>query len=181
LAPELNNSGEWSKQENEILFKYHGLLGNKWAKIATFLKGRTDNCVKNHFYSTLRRGMRIINNFIHLHRRKDAIKEFKPDVLTKILIVADGDPDQKLNAKNNAVLLSRTIKLLLIEVSLSEDENTFDHITLNKVIQLVMEFNKNCKKRKGEKKGPTAEKTRLLDRETPIEDQGHMSDEEGEG
>lgn len=45
-------------------------IGNKWSKIASCLKGRTDNCVKNHFYSTLRRGMRIVNNYIHEFRKK---------------------------------------------------------------------------------------------------------------
>jgi hypothetical protein len=66
--------------------------------------------------------MRKVNNFIHDQKKqRGAIKEFKPDVLTKILIVADGDPEQKLNAKNNAQILSKTIKDLLIQVSLETD------------------------------------------------------------
>jgi len=37
--------------------------------------------------------MRKVNNFIHeCRKKKNSIKEFKADVLTKILIVADGDP-----------------------------------------------------------------------------------------
>ena len=60
-----------------------------------------------------------MNNFIHDHRRKNGIKEFKPDVLTKILIVADGDPEQKLSSKNNAIDLAKEIKELLIKISLA--------------------------------------------------------------
>lgn len=33
-------------------------MGNKWADIAKALPGRTDNIVKNYFYSTLRRELR---------------------------------------------------------------------------------------------------------------------------
>jgi hypothetical protein len=43
-------------------------------------------------------------------------------------------------------------------VSLAEDEDTYDEVTLDKVIELIMEFNKNCKKRKGKKKGPATER-----------------------
>jgi len=53
-------------------------LGNKWAVIASHLKGRTDNNVKNYFYSTLRKSLRKLNSFISLNRTelKNA-KEFK--------------------------------------------------------------------------------------------------------
>ena len=50
LAPESTNRGEWTNEENQILFSLHDQLGNKWAKIALKLKGRTDNTIKNHFF-----------------------------------------------------------------------------------------------------------------------------------
>ncbi|CAG9334202.1 unnamed protein product [Blepharisma stoltei] len=51
----------WSKDEERKLFEYHKIYGNKWSEIAKYLPGRTDNSIKNQFYSTIRRNLRKIN------------------------------------------------------------------------------------------------------------------------
>ncbi|CAN0896925.1 Transcription factor MYB41 [Linum grandiflorum] len=54
LRPDLKR-GNYSLEEEETIIRLHAALGNRWSVIATHLHGRSDNEIKNHWHSSLKK------------------------------------------------------------------------------------------------------------------------------
>ncbi|CDW89742.1 myb-like dna-binding domain protein [Stylonychia lemnae] len=69
LDPAINKK-QWSDYEEMQFIQAHQTLGNRWAEISKVIKGRTDNAIKNHFYSSLRKNIsRISKDVVTLDQK----------------------------------------------------------------------------------------------------------------
>uniref|UniRef100_A0ACD5T940 Uncharacterized protein n=1 Tax=Avena sativa TaxID=4498 RepID=A0ACD5T940_AVESA len=67
LRPDLKR-GNFTDDEDELIIRLHGLLGNKWSLIAGQLPGRTDNEIKNYWNTHIKRKLLSRGMDPHTHR-----------------------------------------------------------------------------------------------------------------
>ncbi|KAK9077149.1 hypothetical protein SSX86_005485 [Deinandra increscens subsp. villosa] len=74
LRPDIKH-GNFTKEEDDLIMKMHNKIGNKWAKIAAELPGRSDNEIKNYWNTNLKKQAKIDQNYpknMHLETKNQS-------------------------------------------------------------------------------------------------------------
>ena len=87
LCPDINKS-PWSLEEEMLLLLIHNKIGNKWSEISKYLKGRTDNTIKNHWNSTMKKKINFVEESLKNKKIeiKNRYKENKGENIEKLII-----------------------------------------------------------------------------------------------
>ncbi|CAL9774178.1 unnamed protein product [Musa acuminata subsp. burmannicoides] len=67
LRPDLKR-GLLSEEEEKMVIELHSQLGNRWSRIASHLRGRTDNEIKNHWNTHIKKKLRKMGIDPLLHK-----------------------------------------------------------------------------------------------------------------
>lgn len=95
--------GQWTKSEDKIIFEMFKKEGPKWALIASLLPGRTENSIKNRFYSTIRRVRNAEEKLKKTDEKSTYIDEIELEKNALVLekFIEDTVKMSKFNEENN--------------------------------------------------------------------------------
>ena len=124
LNPELVK-GEWTSEEDFLIMYFYELCNGSWKKIIPLFNGRTENSIKNRFFSQLRK---IATKDMNIEKRKDCSK-IKLEELKKFLNEAISDAKKELlcNKKMNEEELNNYINKMKMKIqkkNLEENESS---------------------------------------------------------
>ena len=124
LNPELIK-GEWTSEEDFLIMYFYEECNGSWKKIIPLFNGRTENSIKNRFYSQLRK---IATKDLSIEERKECAK-IKLEQLKKFLNEAICDAKKELlsHMKMNEEELKDYVNKMKVKIqkkNLEENENS---------------------------------------------------------
>nr|URY18751.1 MYB protein [Zanthoxylum bungeanum] len=112
LNPDIKKDA-WTLEEELALMNAHQIHGNKWAEIAKVLPGRTDNSIKNHWNSSLKKKLDFYLATgklppIAKSSLQNGTKDTNQPTATKNLVCANKDSDSAAQTSSGTTDIGKT-------------------------------------------------------------------------
>ncbi|KAD5507933.1 hypothetical protein E3N88_15636 [Mikania micrantha] len=100
LNPNINKDA-WSQEEEIALIHAHQVYGNKWAELTKFLPGRSDNAIKNHWNSSVKKKLDsyIASGLVAAAQPQVVMSQMNQSTASTSSWVCSGDDDSIPNPK----------------------------------------------------------------------------------
>ncbi|KAI7755415.1 hypothetical protein M8C21_027722 [Ambrosia artemisiifolia] len=100
LNPNINKEA-WSQEEEIALIHAHQIYGNKWAELTKFLPGRSDNAIKNHWNSSVKKKLDtyIASGLVAAAQPQCVLSQMNQSTSSTPSWVCSGDDDSIPNPK----------------------------------------------------------------------------------
>ncbi|XP_065875565.1 myb-related protein 315-like [Euphorbia lathyris] len=94
LRPDLKRGALTEAEEDQII-QLHSRLGNRWSQIAAHFPGRTDNEIKNHWNTRIKKKLKLVE------QSKNSDKHVSKEAIDSDQLKLADDPIQDSNSSQN--------------------------------------------------------------------------------
>ena len=131
------------------------------------MPGRTDNSVKNYFYSLLRKGVGKVNAFLCQHRARlmlRGVRDFDNDFISKLMSILDDNTAKFTLAAKDLIETARKVLAFLFDIYREEGSGSEEQ--LEEALSLMRDLRRKCRRKRAKEDISDDEGDHLMNEES---------------